>query len=132
MHRDQVTVCLTADQRAFLSQLADHENRTISGQLRQLIHEAMRRAGRSNGSAITAFPTRKQINTAEELAEARKELADLETERDKFLAREKKSKKTGFVTMSATDAERLRVVQSEIYEKQKALAFAERWIGDSR
>lgn len=128
---EQITINLTPELREFVRREAERESRTVAGQIRHLVVEAHRRAGRNviqPGSDHIGYPGPVLPNvdpTPESIATARDRVATLQAEQ-KLLERKRRARDS-----SAADDARHDGLQQEIRQVQGQIAMAERMMKPS-
>jgi hypothetical protein len=105
---EQISITLPPEVRAFHERAAEHDSRSLSGQIRHLCVEAARR----NGSpALTPWPPPMALPAS--LDEAREELTELGNELDRLKAFQKKGGAFGAGLLPHQD-ERFRFLRDRV------------------
>jgi hypothetical protein len=86
----QVSVPLDAALLGFLERAAERESRTVAGQIRHYIVEAMRHAGNTTAE-LEPWPPPLAVVSRDNLSAMKARVKDMEAERDELSAAEKKN-----------------------------------------
>lgn len=87
----QVSVPLDAALLGFVERAAERESRTVAGQIRYYIVEAMRHAGHMKAGP-EPWPPQLAVVSRDNLFEIKARMRDMEAERDELVAAEKKNR----------------------------------------
>jgi hypothetical protein len=117
----QVSVPLDAALLGFVERAAERESRTVAGQIRHFIVEAMRHAG-NTAPGPEPWPPPLAAASRDNLSEIKARVKDIEAERDELVAAEKKN---GLDLMSH-DEVRLQYLLETIKCLQNHIAAIER------
>ena len=117
----QVSVPLDAALLGFVERAAERESRTVAGQIRHYIVEAMRHAGNATAGS-DPWPPPLAAVSRDTLSEIKTRVNDMEAERDELVAAEKKK----YLGLMPHDAVRLQYLLETIKCLQSHIAGIER------
>jgi hypothetical protein len=117
----RVSVPLDAVLLGFVERAAERESRTVAGQIRHFIVEAMRGAG-SPTAGLEPWPPPLAVVSRETLSEIKARVKDMELERDNLEAAEHKN----HLGPMPHDEVRLRYLRDSIKSLQSHIAAIER------
>jgi hypothetical protein len=120
----RVSVPLDAVLLGFVERAAERESRTVAGQIRHFIVEAMRDAG-SPTAGLEPWPPPLAVVSHEHLCEIKARVKDMEVERDKLEGAEHKN----HFGLMPQDEVRLRYLRDSIKSLQSHIAAIERLTG---
>lgn len=120
----QVSVPLDAVLLGFVERAAERESRTVAGQIRHFIVEAMRNAG-SPTAGFETWPRPLAVVSDDNLSEIKARVKDMEAERDKLAAAEQKN----HLGLMPHDEVRLRYLRDTIMRLQSYILGIERFEG---